>query len=84
MASESAIAELSLPELSAVEYRRAIEALRAGVPNRDAVRALGSNQQSIEEKFRQQLEAASADVARDAQSGGLLVAGDFGSGKSHL
>jgi hypothetical protein len=75
---------LSSPDLSAVEYRRAIEALRSGVPNRDAVKALGSNQQQIEEKFRLQLQAATAELERDAQAGGLLVAGDFGSGKSHL
>lgn len=72
------------PGLSAVECRRAIEALRSGVPNRDAVKALGSSQQHIEEKFRQQLQATTVDVTRDAQAAGLLVAGDFGSGKSHL
>jgi hypothetical protein len=87
MNAESAASDLSTQpsaDLSSVEYRRAIEALRAGVPNRDAVRALGSNQQAIEEKFRQHLDLAAADVARDVQAGGLLVAGDFGSGKSHL
>jgi hypothetical protein len=56
--------------------RRAIEALRAGVPNRDAVRALGCSQPHIEEKFLEKL--------RDRQFGGLLIAGDFGTGKSHL
>jgi len=67
-----------------VEARRAIEALRSGVPNRDAVRALGSNQAHIEGRFRQQLQAAPADVAGGGQAQGLLIAGDFGSGKSHL
>lgn len=70
--------------LTRLECRRAIEALRAGVPNRDAVRALGSDQPAIEEKFRQQLQAAQQEGGRDAQPSGLLVAGDFGSGKSHL
>jgi len=60
--------------------RRAVEALRAGVPNRDAVRALGSKQDVIEQRFRERLELARQGKA----AGGLLVAGDFGSGKSHL
>ena len=38
--------------------RRAIEALRAGVPSRDAVQALGCEQLAIEEQFRAQLQAA--------------------------
>ena len=67
-----------------VQQRRAIEALRAGVPNRDAVRALGCAQPRIEERFRKQLESAMDDVANGAQAPGLLIAGDFGSGKSHL
>lgn len=67
-----------------VQSRRAIEALRAGVPNRDAVRALGSAQGQVEERFRQQLESAAEQWANEAQAPGLLVAGDFGAGKSHL
>jgi hypothetical protein len=67
-----------------VGERRAIEALRAGVPNRDAVRAMGSSQPHVEELFRQRLDAARADTAGGRPSSGLLVAGDFGSGKSHL
>ena len=34
-----------------VAPRRAIEALRSGVPNRDAVLALGSAQEEIERRF---------------------------------
>jgi len=34
-----------------VSTRRAIEALRAGVPNQDAVRALGSNQPTSSRVF---------------------------------
>ena len=67
-----------------VQARRAIEVLRAGVPNRDAVRALGSSQPRIEDRFRQQLERVIDDVPNKTQAPGLLVAGDFGSGKSHL
>jgi len=67
-----------------VVYRRAIEALRAGVPNRDAVLALGCEQLAIEERFRAQLQEAREGAKTGAQAPGLLIAGDFGSGKSHL
>ena len=67
-----------------VRNQRAIEALRNGVPNRDAVTVLGCNQLEIEDKFRQQLECTQHAVAGDGKNEGLLVAGDFGSGKSHL
>lgn len=63
-----------------VQQRRAIEALRSGVPNRDAVLALGSAQERIERLFAEKLDAVRAGQA----AGGLLVGGDFGSGKSHL
>jgi BREX system ATP-binding protein BrxC/D len=67
-----------------VVCRRAIEALRAGVPNRDAVLALGCEQSAIEERFRAQLQAAKEGAKAGAQAPGLLIAGDFGSGKSHF
>ncbi len=67
-----------------VQDRRAIEALRSGVPNRDAVRALGCAQPEIEAAFRSQLMAATEGVASGIQAPGILVSGDFGSGKSHL
>lgn len=63
-----------------VQDRRAIEALRSGVPNRDAVRVLGSSQEEIERHFAQQL----AEVRHGGVARGLLVRGEFGSGKSHL
>ena len=63
---------------------RAIEALRAGVPNRDAVRALGSSQPAVESRFKEML----SEVRQGFEAGkgveGVLFAGDFGSGKSHL
>ncbi|MGX6601915.1 BREX system ATP-binding domain-containing protein [Micromonosporaceae bacterium Da 78-11] len=62
-----------------VSRRRAIEALRAGVPSRDAVAALGSGQSAIEDRFVALREAAAGGTA-----GGLLLGGGFGSGKSHL
>jgi len=67
-----------------VACRRAIEALRSGVPNRDAVLALGCEQPVIEERFRAQLQAAQEGAPAGAQAPGLLIAGDFGAGKSHL
>jgi hypothetical protein len=70
--------------LDPVQQRRAIEALRAGVPNRDAVRALGSAQPHIEERFLTLLQDARDGVASGVQASGWLIAGDFGAGKSHL
>jgi energy-coupling factor transporter ATP-binding protein EcfA2 len=69
---------------SQVQSWRAIEALRAGVPNRDAVQALGSSQFGIEELFRRQLAALRDGFSQEAKAEGTLIAGDFGSGKSHL
>ncbi|MDQ2873778.1 MAG: DUF2791 family P-loop domain-containing protein [Actinomycetota bacterium] len=66
-------------EAPAVARRRAIEALRAGVPSRDAVAATGSGQTAIEDRFESLRDAAAA-----GNPGGLLLGGGFGSGKSHL
>ncbi|HZN74597.1 MAG TPA: BREX system ATP-binding domain-containing protein [Micromonosporaceae bacterium] len=59
--------------------RRVVEALRAGVPNRSAVAALGSEQPAIEDRFQALCQAAAGGTA-----GGLLFGGGFGTGKSHL
>ena len=67
-----------------VKHLRAIEALRSGVPNRDAVLALGCTQPEIEKKFRQQLQDAKQGVVDGSKTYGMLVGGDFGTGKSHL
>jgi hypothetical protein len=64
--------------------RRAIEALRAGVPSRDAVLALGCEQPEIEERFRAQLQATKEGRKQREQAPGFLIAGDFGAGKSHV
>ncbi len=63
----------------AVAGRRAIEALRAGVPSRDAVAVTGSGQAAIEDRFASLREAAAA-----GNPAGLLLGGGFGAGKSHL
>jgi hypothetical protein len=65
-----------------VEHLRAVEALRAGVPNRDVVRHLPPLQEEIERRFQSLLEAT--DVAgEEKQVPGILLEGDFGTGKSH-
>ena len=64
--------------------RRAIEALRSGVPNADAVIALGSGQSDIEDRFTRLLDdAAESRSGRRGRASMLLGAG-FGEGKSHL
>lgn len=67
-----------------VLYRRAIEALRNGVPNADAVRVLGSNQERVEQAFTEKLASVQESLADGSQVSGLLIQGGFGSGKSHL
>ncbi len=62
-----------------VAKRRAIEALRAGVPSREAVAATGSGQAAVEDRF-----AALRDAAAAGDPAGLLLGGGFGAGKSHL
>jgi P-loop Domain of unknown function (DUF2791) len=64
--------------------RRVIEALRSGVPNRDAVQAMGCNQDMVEQLFDQKLEQVSEHLAAGEQVAGLLVSGGYGTGKSHL
>ena len=67
---------------STISERRAIEALRAGVPNGDAVRALGADQSEIIQAFEEKLSNAAALEAATAT--GFVISGSFGSGKSHL
>jgi len=65
--------------------RRAIEALRSGVPSRDAVAALGSGQTEVEDRFVALLSGISqGGTGRRAQGSGLLLGGGFGTGKSHV
>lgn len=71
-------------EMTTEDLRRALEALRNGVPNRDAVRVLGCGQIQIVDRFRAQLESVPESAKIGRQTRGMLVAGDFGSGKSHL
>ena len=75
---------MSANAVEVLQYRRALEALRNGVPNRDAVSVMGCAQAEIEQRFRQNLELTQESLEKDKQAPGMLVTGDFGSGKSHL
>ena len=55
---------------------KAIESLRCGVPNGDAVRLLQSNQTQIEARF--------CELLSRRDQPGFLIQGDFGSGNSHV
>jgi len=60
--------------------RRAIGALRAGVPNRDVVRHLPLLQANLKDKFERLLDSLSE---LDTKAKSMLIRGDFGTGKSH-
>ena len=64
--------------------RIALEALRNGVPNREAVRMLGCSQPDAERRFEELLRKATDRHDPPASAVGMLVSGDFGTGKSHL
>lgn len=63
--------------------RVAIEALRAGVPNRTAVKLLGTSEQAILEQFISNLRSVDG-ASGDRVVKGQIIAGQFGAGKSHL
>lgn len=62
--------------------RSALEGLRNGVPNEASVKMLGCHQPQVESRFHELLSQTS--VPATPRSSGMLVSGDFGSGKSHL
>src|SRR5271168_1023767 len=66
------------------ESRRAIEALRAGVPNRAAIRLLGTAEGEIRMCFLDNLRRCREKLLDDGQPKGQVIAGGFGAGKSHL
>ena len=67
-----------------ISCRRALEALRNGVPNREAVRFLDCHQPEATNRFNELLRRAADRDHPPSGAAGLLVSGDFGSGKSHL
>jgi hypothetical protein len=64
--------------------RRAVEALRSGVPNTDAVIALGSGQSDIEDRFSELLETVAESRNDRRGRASMLLGAGFGEGKSHL
>jgi hypothetical protein len=66
------------------EARRVIEGLRAGVPNRHVVTALGCLQAEVEGRFRRLLEATQQNITSGPCPRGMVIEGEFGSGKSHI
>ncbi|MGI8718851.1 MAG: BREX system ATP-binding domain-containing protein [Lapillicoccus sp.] len=64
--------------------RRAIEALRSGVPNAAAVIALGSGQSDLEDRFASLLEVVTQPGNGRRGRGSMLLGAGFGQGKSHL
>ena len=73
--------ERSDPKLAG---RRALEALRNGVPNQAAVEILGCRQPAAETAFTGRLTRAAESDGRSGDVSGVLFSGNFGSGKSHL
>jgi hypothetical protein len=65
-----------------LEARTAIEALRAGVPNRAAIRQMGTEQTGIENAFEAALAVAWTETGPNPT--GIGMAGGFGAGKSHM
>ena len=68
----------------ATAARRAVEALRAGVPSAHAIEVLGSAQPDVEARFDALCERIDTAGTGRPAVGGLLVGGGFGTGKSHL
>ncbi len=73
-----------MDEFPQVAARGAIEALRAGVPNRAAIRLLGEHNGALVNPFLDSLGRCAQALELGRQSEGTFVWGGFGSGKSHL
>jgi len=77
--------EMPVPDMSGnVFHQWVIEGMRAGVPNRAVVRALGSTQPELEERFHALLDQNAQSSAVGQMANGMLIEGGFGTGKSHL
>jgi bacteriophage exclusion system BrxC/D-like protein len=82
--------QLSPPKLQCpttvpeVEARWVVEGLRAGVPNKHVVTALGCLQPEVEGRFRRMLEATQQNITTGPCPRGMVLEGAYGSGKSHV
>ena len=63
-----------------VEARSAIESLRSGVPNRNAVSQLGTTQHEVEDRFGESMDA----VKEGKGVTPMILSATFGAGKTHL
>ena len=84
LAASGTSLNLTAAEMTISTERVAIEALRAGVPNRAATHLLGSDERALEQEFIEALGRVRADNAAREVVAGKLLAGGFGAGKSHL
>jgi hypothetical protein len=66
-----------------VTARSAIEALRAGVPNRAAIRLLEPDEGVLRRNFLERLRLCDHALPDDEQPEGIVIAGAFGAGKTH-
>ena len=66
-----------------VTARSAIEGLRAGVPNRAAIRLLEPDEDALRRNFLERLRLCDPALRDDEQPEGIVIAGAFGAGKSH-
>ena len=73
-----------MDEVPQVAARGAVEALRAGVPNRAAIRLLGEHNGALVNPFLDILGRCARDLDVGRPVRGNLVWGGFGAGKSHL
>ncbi len=64
--------------------RRVIEGLRAGVPNRDVIQAMGCYQPEVEGRFQRMVMAIDQRATEGRSTRGMIVEGGFGTGKSHV
>jgi hypothetical protein len=75
---------MAKPHDARLVRRRALEALRNGVPNHAAVEMLGCRQPTAEAAFAERLTSAAASEGGSSAVSGVLFSGNFGVGKSHL
>ena len=71
------------PSQERIAAQRALEALRNGVPNRDAVSALGCMQPAALDAFQERIDQLVSETREPPLVEGMLISGGFGTGKSH-